>query len=325
MKKTWWLGLAVFIIIAGIISVASIDYAKAYGYSAGPLKWVFGGGKAQLRNTQEFEAEDINHIEIAYTSENVVFYPAEDDKITIKEYYMESRDDGKSLIEKDGDTLRAEGRKEIVVFMFTFGGEERIEIYLPETYRGSVDVLATSGNIKSDTKLELSSLRAGTSSGNINFNQVYAEKIAAKATSGNIRFNCVAGTVREFSTTSGNIRVDSGAGNTKTSTTSGNIEIKELDGGFSGSAGSGNIKAQFVHVGGDIAVSTTSGNIKLEIPEDSSFSYKGRATSGMINTDFDHVLAFNKKGNEANGTYGQNTDQMMETRTTSGNTSIIFN
>lgn len=324
MKKTWWLGLTVFIIAAGIISAASIGYAKSYGYSAGSVKWVFGGGKAQLRNTQEFAAEGIKHIEIAYSSQNVVFYPAEDDEIIIKEYYWESRKEVDSLIEKDGDTLRAKGTEQLVVFMFSFGGEERIEVYLPKSYQGSVDVLTRSGNIKSDTKLELSSLKAEASSGNISFNEVYADEIAAQANSGNIGFHCAAGAVREFSTSSGNIRVDSGAGDTKASANSGNIDIEEIDGGFFGSASSGNIKAGFVRTGGDIAVSAASGNIRLEIPKDSSFSYKGSASSGTIHTDFDNVLTFNKARNKASGEYGQNTEKVIATKTSSGNTSIIF-
>lgn len=324
MYRTWRIGLLVIIAAVIIIAAASINYVGKKGYDEMSFRWSFGGGKAELRNTQEFDAESIRNLEINLKSENIIFLPSQDEKIMIKEYLRDNNKEEKSRIRQAGDTLCVDGSASITIYMFSFGGEEKTEIYLPESFIGNISVHTGSGSIKSDYRMELSSLEAETGSGSIRFNQVYGDKIKALSGSGNISFVQAEGVIREFSTNSGNINVESGAGDTLASAGSGNIKLKELDGSLLASVSSGNIGAEFIRTGKDIDITSSSGSIRLEIPEDSSFSYNGSSGSGSINTDFDELLNFNRRGNSVTGIYGGNENMTIRTKASSGNTSIKF-
>lgn len=321
MKKLW-LGLIIFLCGAAVICAASASYAAKYSY--GPLRFNWGVGTVRLRNEKEFTADKIEKIDVSYRSENVIFLKGEKNKIVIKEYLQNKREDD-SKIEVQGDTLyihKNEGLTIHNVFIFGFLlGEERIEIYLPESYGGSIEAATSSGNIKADSAWNFKEFNVLASSGNISCGEIRAQEITAKASSGNISFDRAQG-IRNMSTSSGNIKISGGEGDTYTKASSGNISVEGAAGSFSASASSGNISAEFDFLGENIEAETTSGNIRMAIPSGSSFSYDANATSGAINTDFDQFLSYNKKGNKAHGTYGENAKTTIITSTSSGNASI---
>lgn len=320
MKITRFIGIIAFMVVTCGIAGASISYARSYGYDSYSLP-TFSVGNVELRNTQEFEAEDIGNIEIGYSSENISIYPSGNDKIVIKEYLRDDPQRKETRMVKKGDTLTVESGAWSSSRIGSIGIQsEKIEVYLPDTYQGSLKISATSGDVESEKNLELENLKVATSSGDIDCSSVRAKEVKATATSGNIHFGYAEGN-REFSASSGKITINGGEGATDISTTSGDIEVDDAQGDFKGSASSGDIQADFITAANDITVTTTSGNIELVIPEDSSFSYKGSATSGNIETDFDEVLSYNERKNHAEGAYREGTVSIC-TEASSGNTRI---
>lgn len=321
MKKMW-IGFVIFLCAAVVIGVASASYARRYNYGA--IRFLGGIGMVELRNTEEFAAEDIDNIEIAYSSENIILYKADADKIIIKEYLHRNRK-GDSRIEKEGNTLhvkKLEGFHEIYLFGFPLG-MERVEVYLPESYNKNINIETSSGNIKAESDYDFNECHLLARSGNISCNEVSASELTATASSGNISFHKAEGT-RKIVTSSGNIRLDGGAGDTEVAASSGNIAVKGASGSLKAMARSGNINVEFDQLGTKVEAEASSGNIRLTIPEGSAFSYEANASSGLINTDFDESLSYNKKGNRASGTHGNNVQTAIETTTSSGNTSVKF-
>lgn len=310
------IGSIVFAGMAAAIGLSAVWYAKGEE----GMSFSIGIGKADVSNIQEFPADKIENLVIEYSSENLYLYEGEGDKIVIKEYL---KGNGKSEMQVNGDTLSIiEADRGIRISFFVFS-EEKVEIFLPKGYKGSVKTAVSSGNVRAECALELKEFAVSSKSGNISCGEIGAEEVKAMTNSGNIIFKKAQGN-RKIETKSGNIKLEGGEGNTWVSSKSGNISVENADGGFSGIAQSGNITAGFVCVKGDITAETSSGNIRLELPEESEFDYEGYASSGTIKTDFNEMLSFNEKRNEAKGSYGSTPGMRVRTKASSGNTHIVL-
>ncbi len=313
------IGMFVFICAALCICVISVYYARVHNHGSFNLSF---GGIIKLQNTKEFPIKDINSIHIKYNSEEIIFMQGQSDKIVIEEYFGTSRKNNKTQMEMIDGALHIRSNPAITFYLFSFESE-KVKIYLPKDYAGSIDAETSSGNIKTEMNLTLDEFRAKTSSGNIKCNEIEASFIQAEASSGNVTIEKAQGK-REFATSSGEVRIKDGAGDTKATASSGNIKIHNASGGMRASASSGNVTIDFVQIKGTVEAMAKSGNVTLEIPSDSEFSYEGTVSSGSITTDFDDILFYNKKGNEAKGTYGNGNDTLIITETKSGNTKIRF-
>lgn len=323
MKKLGALvGLVIILGMAAGICIWSVSYAESYNY--GQIDVVFGGGKVELYNIREFDVQDINNIKLKYKSPNIIFLKGQD-KIVIKEYLRKNRKNAEAAMEVVNGTLQVNGgEKGTVVNIFAFNTQsERIEVYLPDTYINAVEVIVTSGNIKADEAFHFKEFHASANSGNIFCENITADVIEANTTSGNIRFGLAQGE-RIMSASSGNIHISKGEGSTSIKTASGGIRVENAAGSLRASAASGNISVDLIRIEESIEIGTTSGNISIEIPKESAFSYEGSAASGSIRTDFDEFLTINEKKNRASGAYGGNSLTEIHTSAASGNTAVRF-
>lgn len=311
------IGFVIFVCVAIGICFESVQYTNTRDFRTAAFVWGMGGAK--LSEVYEFDVDEIHEINIAYSSENLVFYKSETNQIVIKEYFYGNRKS--TQLEIIGETLHI--RNEVPTIVFFGWISERVEVYLPESYVGDLKATTKSGNIKIEEIGEIKELKVSASSGNITCKEVKADSIHASASSGNITFGKAQGK-RHFTASSGNIKVMAGEGDTYADAKSGNITIEDISGELSAFASSGNIKADFIQIG-NIDVKTSSGNIKLGIPKDSEFSYEASANSGIIRTDFDEFLSYNKKKNQANGMCGENAEFVIRTKASSGNTRVTIN
>lgn len=298
----------------------------------------FGGGGMNLVNTQNVNLSDITSINIRYTSEDIAFFTSDSSELIFKEYmnYKPKKED-LSRIEINGNELNILDSSEVINFsIWPYFKNHKIEIYVPEEYTHSLSVTSSSGNIHSTTILKLSNLTAKSTSGNIKFSEVYADKINADASSGNINFELAQGD-RQFSATSGNIKVMGGSGDSHFQTSSGNITIADASGYLDVSASSGEIRVTSQAGGGRLKASSgnidlelasltdnldlraSSGNVNLDLTGDISFRFTADVSSGDIRTYFDDNLSYNKRGNSTHGNVGSNPAYDINIETTSGN------
>lgn len=72
-----------------------------------------------------------------------------------------------------------------------------------------------------------------------------------------------------------------------------------------------------------MALRAGSGNVKLEFLREAAFHFQADTGSGMIHTDFDERLSYNKKGNHAEGDVGDHPVCRVEAKTNSGNVKVL--
>lgn len=330
------------VVCFAVLFVAALGIMFYIIYNGG-MSYANLGGKMNLENTLTFDMSKVEEVAIKYSSEDVVFYIGDTQELVLKEYmsYKPKERDFSTGYVEDGKVV-IEGKKNHFS-LFHFGTKSsREEIYLPKSYAGSVTVSTASGNIKSDEVLNLSLFFADTASGDIRMNEIYASSIHAGTASGNINMNLAEGS-RDLSTASGNITVLGGGGDTEADTASGNIKLENAQGILElgcasgdikvmGAAGggefetaSGNVSLQFDEITASIDAQSTSGNVKLQMPQNTAFTLEAATTSGNINTFFDDQLQYNKKGNKASGALNGASDLVISLETTSGNIKVLDN
>ncbi len=271
------IALGLIVLMVTIINSSRLSNSSSYS-----------SARVELVSTRNLSMAGIEQLSLEYSSDDIIFYESDTPELILKEY-MNITPDEKELtqIKQSGSKLKLRGgerRQQNLMFSYYNG---YVEVYLPAAYRGSLSTSTTSGDIDTALVLNLSEFAASSSSGQINFNEVYATQISASATSGDIEFEIAEGT-RSFSSSSGSIKIQGGNGDTSVSSTSGDIMINDNKGELKAEASSGNITIKSAM--GSKEIETTSGDIRLS---KCSGYLKASSSSGEINvTDLDSAGCF---------------------------------
>nr|WP_300660788.1 DUF4097 family beta strand repeat-containing protein [uncultured Acetatifactor sp.] len=350
---------------------------------------------------KEIPAKDIRSLNINYsmTFNDVIFYQGDGENVLVREYMsFEPEERQISTVEQNGTELAVKGaRRNSFSFFYVGFRDAYTEIYLPAELTENlehVSVKTVSGSVLSQIPLaQTGTFQVSTTSGDVFFPEVRAEKIELSSVSGDIRLaltrtdktelsttsgdimldqasgeaviSSTSGMIRllalkgglrvtttsgdislgkvkgdmNISTTSGEVRLQEGQGELDASSTSGDIRADSLEGAFRldttsgtlsiakgsgfGKAGSvsGDIRIFLDELQGGLDISTTSGDVSLQLPKTASLSLHFSSTSGECVTFFDEELSFNKKGNKAEGQHGGG-EHSIDVSTVSGDLSI---
>lgn len=236
-------------------------------------------------------------------------------------------------------------------------GEVQVEtISTASSSNGKISIATSSGDI--DVKQLTGKIRIGSSSGDITVGQlmgetniesssgyVQSESISGDAqistTSGDITVGRIDGTAT-VGASSGTVRIYEGSGARTVKTTSGDILLENVDSVWNVEASSGAIRIKAskgcggIHstsgdidldlgeLTGNLSINSSSGYARIRLSPDNAFEFEANTSSGDIDTFFDGDLSFSKKGNNAHGTYGNNTKgNSIRIATTSGNVQVM--
>jgi DUF4097 and DUF4098 domain-containing protein YvlB len=349
-NKKVWFAMGIFlgaILILCIFMVLSMPRGRFY----------IGGGNAMLRHTENIVIDEKTALDLTAYSENIFFLQSDSDELVIKEYYHQATK--KADIRKSGNSVTIRCEQEYGILSWGMGKEnDRIEIYLPAHYAGSMNVKVSSGAIKSDLNFTGESLSFASNSGSIHLNDLTAAAVNIKASSGSIKAADIAGaaTVKsnsgsvaisriegpaDINSSSGSIKIGELKGDATVKANSGAITIEGLEGladieassgsikvfGVIGSvtakANSGAVRIEVDELKGNVSATTSSGGVNIDLPKNSAFQFSAETSSGSIKTDFDASLSFNSRGNKASGTVGGDAAYLVSAKANSGSVKVI--
>jgi len=273
-----------------------------------PIMSVFSSGNLELVNTQEMELNNIDDIRISYSSEKVILLMGTTDKLIINEYMNENNEKFFAHITKTGNTLIVESGRRPFRPVFNFFNR-RLEVYLPRSYGNAININTKSGNIESSADLLCSKINIESSSGRIRLNSISADTVSVKNSSGNINIDSIRGNVSVKSSSGdvdiGNINgeasiesnssrivIDKFTGILTAKSSSGRIQctVAEARGDITLTTSSGNINCSIIETEGDISLSSSSGTVRLNVPQNLSFNFSSRTSSGGLSTPFSDKL-----------------------------------
>jgi len=120
-------------------------------------------------------------------------------------------------------------------------------------------------------------------------------------------------------TVSGDLRIESlGSDNLTLNTTSGDVNIIDFSGNLKADSVSGDINVGYRVFDNNVDIKTTSGKVKIDLPQNAEFYLKTNTVSGEVDTKFPiTIISFNKM-NQLEGTVGTG-DNRIIVDTVSGN------
>ncbi|MBZ2174210.1 DUF4097 domain-containing protein [Schnuerera sp. xch1] len=231
-------------------------------------------------NQKKFESMDgINFIDIATPFINVNIIPEEREDIKIHyNGYLKSNYIPELETKRLGNILYITFKRNNSNSYSVSNSDIKLNIYIPNNYEDRIKVITSSGDINV-SKLELSQLNLTTNSGDIIVKDVTLDTISTETSSGNQIIKSITSTKSNLIASSGDINVYNFIGDMVVETSSGEIKLN------------------YNEFNKDINATTSSGNVKIVLPESSQFNIDAYASSGNITTEFPVTIMDKQKCN----------------------------
>ena len=267
-------------------------------------------------NNESFLKNQISNIEIKLICEDLEIKETYGDEILI-EVYCNNRKKA-PVIECKNETLYISSKVNFTVFGFIC----KVKVYLPANQKFSnVKIEGTSSDISIDS-LYSEDFYLDTTSGEIDIEEISTKELTSKTTSGEISFGKISCDTATITSNSGEINIDDFYGEYfKVNTTSGEIDIYNIDTEyFAAGSTSGKISLDFKNIiSAKSQIKTTSGEINIFVPKNSSFNvavssssgtFKDKISGNRLTPRSEYIQKYNEGGAQ------------MTIRTTSGNISL---
>ena len=262
----------------------------------------------KINESKTFKPEEISEIEISLVSADLNIIPTTKGEIIVHFYGEVSTNIKRNIPEllayKTGDKLYVETlrSKDIIIFGININ-RTTMDIYIPEILLEEFKINVVSGDVIIED-IETARLNLGTVSGDIKIEELVTEKIRANSTSGDITVKDYTGNI-DAGSTSGDISLMGGRDNEDidVSTVSGDILIEQ-------------------DAVSDMKLGSTSGDIKIKLPEESQFYLDISTVSGEIKHDFS-IKIISSGRRDLEGEIGDGDERIMIS-TISGDVTIGY-
>lgn len=243
--------------------------------------------KNNIDQEKLFALEDINKINVHTVSSNINYIRENRDDIKVvfsgSVASSSNPDLPKMIAEKSGNALDVEIKYPQGINLGVNIVDINIDIFLPQSFSGDIDMKTTSGNVNIDT-LDVDSFYFTTISGDLKAKNLYSQKSHIKSTSGK-------------------------------------ANIQDFKGALDFESISGDLSVAYNEFYNDIKIDSTSGNAEIILPVASSFYLKAKTVSGDINCDFPLTLEGQIDKRSINGKVGDG-KKNISISTVSGNIDI---
>lgn len=240
-----------------------------------------------IQKEEKIAITDIKDINLEFRTSDLNVFFTEDDEIKVVQYaYKDLNEDQLFQVNKTSSkiTVSEDKTPRFHLFYFGFMDQKVYDVYIPKSYKESLEIKAVSGDVEVNESLEFNELEISSTSGDIKMGDVKANKIQIESISGDIKLQDLANDNLKLKTISGDIEVESAKGKIEAKTTSGTIEIKEISGNVELTSVSGDIKSDDFKVTGDSKVKTTSGNVRMYLNQESNCEIRNKKCIWKCNT-----------------------------------------
>ncbi len=244
------------------------------------------------------DVSQVKTLQIGYQSETLYLYKAKDDKLTIEEYIgglSGSEFFAKVSSNRIKTTVRY-GRRESVDRDF------HVNIYLPESYQGELQLSTQYGSIISNDDWTLERFAAETSEGSIQLRGLNAPRI-------------------RLATSVAPVYLARAEGFVDLHSVSGRLTAQNISGGGRFATSSGEIRAVFNQLNNIVECETLNSNIYLSLPKETGMIIDGASKRGDIDCSIEGISLRVKPGNVKviSGQHGTKPFQNIRLSTINGN------
>lgn len=260
------------IILAAVLVVAVCSMVVNPRFFGINIRWPMfsSNAKVTLLQQEDIKADlNITKVSIDGVSESIVVKRSESDSIIIRYYAPEDYE--KLNVTTTNGALRVERKSDNAFFNFRWGSRnERIEVELPAKTYDSIYIGSTSGDITAD--------------------YLNANSVTVSSVSGDSKVTRIESVTTKLESVSGEIEVASIVGDVTANTTSGDVDISAISGSIRAESVSGDMEIRGFSVSAASNIETVSGDIELQMTQDTKFTLKTSTLSGKVVTQhIDHT------------------------------------
>lgn len=262
-------------------------------------------GSGSISEIKEFDIAPISKVMVdtVSTDVNVILWNGDKIKVHFHGTASEMSRAPKLETSLNGDKLDISIKyPNQITSIFNFSLNTKLDLYIPENYKKSMNIETVSGEINID-KLEADNFNASTTSGDVNINTIVANITDFESVSGAINIKALSSKRNEFETTSGDIKIE---------TVTGDISADSV---------SGSITASYSVFNNEVEAETVSGDVDLSLPQASEFKVDFSSTSGELDNDFPLVVMGKVEKRNVKGIVG-NGQKTIRVETISGDAGI---
>lgn len=262
-------------------------------------------GSGSIDEAKEFNIVPISKVVVDSISSDVNIILWKEDKIKVHYHGTASEMSRAPKLETslNGDVLDISIKyPNQITSILNFNLNTKLDLYIPENYKKSIDIETVSGGINID-KLQADNFNASTTSGDISINSIVANSTDFSSVSGSLKIKTLSSKTNEFETTSGDIKIEAITGDIKADSVSGSIWLS------------------YSEFNNEVEAETISGDVDLTLPQSSEFKVDFSSTSGELDNDFPLVLTGKVEKRNIRGTVG-NGQKTIRIETTSGDAAI---
>lgn len=276
MKK--WFGVFL-ILFGGLMLIRSLTNINFGGWSTG----------ATTQSEASSSIDNIDTIKIDLTNAYIQVIPEDRSDLSAslqgnssKNYHLQIDQHQRTLEITAEDTTSN---------WFTFNNDLKLRVYVPLRFQQNLQIETESGVVElggdsKDSPAFLKELSLSISSGDVRLHNLKLDTLKIESTSGSIRTDWIQANESSLDVTSGYIRMNHYAGAFDAEVTSGSLDM------------------QMDELTGPVRVEATSGEVKLQLPQNADVTVDAKVTSGTVKSDF--PLAKTTYYDEDKGIQGSN-------------------
>lgn len=272
--------LSVIIKILCIFTIIYIAVMLVFNVSTGDFEEIFEKGEQRVVKEVTLTANEVNSIDLDWTSGNVEIFPSTDNTLRIVESSNRDLDENEKFqYTLENGRLNIEHGDWNFKFSFlVFGSQSTsLKISLPSKQYEELKLKITSGRMSVED-INTKTADFSMTSGKIEVSRVTAAEMSLKLSSGRMEVENSTASNLVTNQTSGTLVAEGKFDEIKTQLTSGKLELETSV------------------LPRETSIKLTSGKAELKLPENNGFTLDYKKTSGSIKSDFISIGKDVKKG-----------------------------
>lgn len=274
-----------------------------------------------INESETFSVDGINNLEINVLVKELRIVETNDSQATVDlKGSLNANFSPELIVEKSGKNITIRSHKKSLSSTNVYKNELIMTVNVPTSYSQNLDGSTVSGVINMNG-FNLNNLKLSNVSGAINVNSSTAKDTKMSTVSGALNVNGIKSDAFDLSTVSGKISIgDISSNNIAVKSVSGAINIFGEMNSITAKTTSGKVTTGIKDLKGDIDITTISGAVELDIPDNSDYRLNFSTVTGGFEPDSGLVIEQIKNNDvtavKGNGTYS------IKVSTTSGKLTI---
>ncbi|GEK29392.1 DUF4097 family beta strand repeat-containing protein [Furfurilactobacillus siliginis] len=259
----------------------------------------------------------VDHLAINYSAATIVVRATERPELSVREYMLVDEASYYAHVSHTGSRLSIIAGDRPAQDNLNI----RIEVDVPTSYQGRLEISSVSGTIKLNGLHDLRSLAITSTSGNIEMDDLSTTGLTIDSVTGNLKGKGLVADDYTINAMSGNVHLLNSRGNYFIRCSAGSLRLDDAHGHGKFEVTSGTAKLCFAEVDGNLAAESSAGSVRLQVPRELDYGFNLETSIGRLKTP-DNAHFSNNERSYQTGAVGEPSELMISMLTVVGSLTL---